>query len=533
MQDLATKLVDYVENKLDPETEMAIDDLIVRYVDGSLDSDVAAEIERVMATHPAVADYIAEDIRAAKAINEHLLPAYDALDVPPTPKADQALADMIADAELENEKGHDETEADIVPFQTKPSPQRAATQPTWGLMAASIAALLAIGAGGYLYDSRNDHQRDQTIASLDAEILQITKERVTERDALTRQVKDLETQLADATATRDEVRAKLADADDTIERLTAGKIELSSQLATVNNQVDASRLERDSLEQQVASLDADMRQLTEQAVVERDTLTRQLVSLQDRIGTMTAARDDLTERLADVEADLTAVTAARDAAASETERLETGIATLHSDLAAQARLVAERELSQQRIAALENDLSEAGRTTDELSLRVARLNQTNDLLLAETEDLRKQNSWIAQVLGYHRGYAGTPREVEVSAAEQSEKQALTKWFRATFGQSFTIPNLEGLTFIGGRIFFVNGVPTGQIAYHDQKGRLTGFCFTRGPNGQAIPVAEGRDDDLNIAYWLEDGWQYVLVGWEDHRQLTPLAVELQQSYGDNA
>ena len=60
MQDLTTKLVAYVENKLDPETEMAIDDLIVRYVDDKLDADVATEIERVMAEHPAVADHIAE-----------------------------------------------------------------------------------------------------------------------------------------------------------------------------------------------------------------------------------------------------------------------------------------------------------------------------------------------------------------------------------------------------------------------------------------------------------------------------------------
>lgn len=234
--------------------------------------------------------------------------------------------------------------------------------------------------------------------------------------------------------------------------------------------------------------------------------------MHDRLGTVTAARDDLTGQLTKTENELSATTTARDSAVSEATRLESELAGLRDDLTdvtlardtAKARVVAERELSQQRITALEDDLGDARETVESLNLRVARLNQTNDLLLAEAEDLRKQNSWIAQVLGYHRGYAGTMREVEVSAKAERDQQMLTRWFRNTFGQSFTIPDLEGLTFIGGRVFFVNGVPTGQIAYHDQQGRLTGFCFTRGPNGQQIPVSAGHDDDLNMAYWLKNG-----------------------------
>ncbi len=629
MQDLATKLVAYVENKLDPEMEMAIDDLIVRYVDDTLDVDVTAEIERVMAEHPAVADHIAEDVRAAKAVDEHLLPAYEALDVPADPKADQALADLFAPAETPRKPPRDGAESDIVPFRPKPSPRSVATQPTWGLMAASVAALLAVGIGAYLYDSRIDRQREQEIASRDAEIRRITEERVTERDALTRQVADLETRLDDVTVTRDQIVTRLSDADTAIDRLTADQANLAAELTTTTDQADALRAERDKLETEIASLetqarqtadehvadraaltrqlaaleadlseaagardeaatqladaeatigqlsesekdlserltmaagradalqverdnlkdriaslDDDMRQLKEQAVTERDALTRQLTSLQDSLGTVTAARDDLTDQLADVETELASVTTARDGAKSKAAILETELATLRDDLArvtlardtAQARVVAERELTRQRVTALEEDLTDARETVDSLNLRVARLNQTNDLLLAETDDLRKQNSWIAQVLGYHRGYAGSMREVEVSAKAERDQQMLTKWFRNTFGRSFSIPELDGLTFVGGRIFFVNGVPTGQIAYHDEQGRLTGFCFTRGPEGQQIPVSEGRDDDLKIAYWLKGGWQYVMVGWADRRQLTPLAIQLQLTYGSDA
>ena len=629
MQDLATKLVAYVENKLAPEAEMAIDDLIVRYVDDKLDADVAAEIERVIAEYPAVADHIAEDVRAAKAVNEHLLPAYEAVDVPANPKVDQALADLFAAGETTDKKPGDDAEADIVPFKPKSSPRSAVTQPTWGMMAASVAALLAVGIGAYLYDSRIDRQREQEIASRDAEIQRITEERITERDTLTRQVVDLETRLSDLTVARDEIATRLADADADIDRLTADQLSLAAELAAKSDQADALRAERDMLETEIASLEAearraadehvvdrealtrqlatleadlseaartrdevvtqladaeatigqlseserdlaeqlamtagradalraeranlknriaslddDMRQLTERAVTERDQLTRQLASLQDSLGTVTTARDDLTDQLADVETELASMTTAHDSAASVAATLKTELATLRDDLAsvtltrdtAQARVVAERELTRQRVTALEENLTDARETVDSLNLRVARLNQTNDLLLAETGDLRKQNSWIAQVLGYHRGYAGNMREVEISAEAERDQQMLTKWFRNTFGRSFSIPELDGLTFVGGRIFFVNGVPTGQIAYHDEQGRLTGFCFTRGPQGQQIPVSEGQDDDLNIAYWLKDGWQYVMVGWADRRQLTPLAIQLQLTYGNDA
>jgi hypothetical protein len=60
----------------------------------------------------------------------------------------------------------------------------------------------------------------------------------------------------------------------------------------------------------------------------------------------------------------------------------------------------------------------------------------------------------------------------------------------------------------------------------------GFCFTRGPDGQQIPVSEGHDNDLNIAYRLKNGWQHVLVGWADRNQLTPKAVKLQSIYGND-
>ena len=55
------------------------------------------------------------------------------------------------------------------------------------------------------------------------------------------------------------------------------------------------------------------------------------------------------------------------------------------------------------------------------------------------ETLRRQTGWLAQVAGYHIGYAGKPREVEVSANEQTDSQALSKWLSNELGRSITIP----------------------------------------------------------------------------------------------
>lgn len=81
------------------------------------------------------------------------------------------------------EPDKDEQASVVVPLQAaradnqSPARRPAFVQPTWGAMTASIAALLAIGGGVYLYDLGGDRQREQQIAGLDAEIRQLTEER--------------------------------------------------------------------------------------------------------------------------------------------------------------------------------------------------------------------------------------------------------------------------------------------------------------------------------------------------------------------
>ncbi|MGI9437236.1 MAG: anti-sigma factor family protein [Geminicoccaceae bacterium] len=89
----------------------------------------------------------------------------------------------------------------------------------------------------------------------------------------------------------------------------------------------------------------------------------------------------------------------------------------------------------------------------------------------------------------------------------------------------------GLTFVGGRVFFVNGMPTGLIAYHDREGKLTGFRFTPNSDGQESAPTLSQDNDLNLVSWQKNGIDYVLVGWADPAELGLVGTQLQRNYGD--
>ena len=159
---------------------------------------------------------------------------------------------------------------------------------------------------------------------------------------------------------------------------------------------------------------------------------------------------------------------------------------------------------------------------------------TNNRLTAQVDEYRQQADWRKKVVDYHRGYAGTNREVEISAEDQRDNQALTAWFGNMMGKDFTVPDLSGsgLTFLGGRLFFANGKPIGQIAYHDEEGRLAGFCFTVNEDAAEQAPKVEQDGDLNLVSWNKRGIDYVVVGWTDTTTLEAVANDLHQEYGDN-
>ena len=627
-RDLTRLLADYVENNLDPETEIEIDGLILLYVDGELDAERAAEIKAAMDANPAVAASIEHSIRAAKTVQEQLTPAEIGIgELPPDPAHDKWLADLIADPNAWGkapEEG-DEPSGVVVPLQAPPAGEQhpvrqpAAAQPTWGALAASIAVLLALGGGAYVYDQNRDMQREEQIAALDTELQQLGEERradAIESDRLTRQVTALGIQLSEATTARDEVRDQLAEAETAIDALKTDQAGLTAELAAANEEVATAEAARDDLQEQIALLDAQTRQEIESSVNEREALARRLAATETRleeattardsatrqlaeagttIDTLTADRTELTEQLTAASDTITAAEAARDGleqriaaldaeisqisaerdtltaqvstleirlAAAETSRdgldaqltdaraaidaldrdkaalasqvaeLDDRIAGMNTELAAaavaretaEAQLSTAAEESRERIAALEEELGKA--QGDAAGLR-----QAGNMLLAETERLRKEASWVGQVIAYHRFYAGSPREVEGSDKATLSEQALIKWFDKKLGRPFPVPKLEGFTYVGGRVYPINGAPTALIGYHDGLGRLTALCISPAPGDQTTNMVEGEDGDLNLFYWEKGGFRYALIGWADDSLLKPLAAELRESYGE--
>ena len=628
-RDLSKLLADYVENKLDPETEIEIDGLILLYVDGELDSERAAEIKVAMDANPTVAASIEHSMRAAKTVQEQLTPAEIGIgELPPDPAHDQWLADLIADPNAWGkapEEG-DEPSGVVVPLQARPADEQrpvrqpAAAQPTWGALAASIAVLLALGGGAYVYDRDRDMRREEQIAALDTELQQLGEERradAIESDRLTRQVTALGIQLGEATTARDEVRNQLAEAETAIDALKADQAGLTAELAAANEEVATAEAARDDLQEQIASLDAQTRQEIESSVNEREALARRLAATETRleeattardsatrqlaeagttIDTLTADRTELTEQLTAANDTITAAEAARDGleqqiaaldaeisqttaerntltdqvsaletrlAAAETSRdgldaqltdaraaidaldkdkanlasqvaeLDDRISEMDTELAAAlvARETAETQLSvaagesRERIGALEEELGQA-------QADITGLRQAGNLLLAEAERLRREASWVGQVVAYHRFYAGSPREVEGSDKATLSEQALIKWFNNKLGRPFPVPDLEGFTYVGGRVYPINGAPTALIGYHDQSGRLTALCFSPAPGNQTTELVKGEDGDLNLVYWEKGGFRYVLVGETGFDLLEPLAGELRQTYGED-
>ena len=109
---------------------------------------------------------------------------------------------------------------------------------------------------------------------------------------------------------------------------------------------------------------------------------------------------------------------------------------------------------------------------------------------------------------------------------------LLTWLTRKLGRPVTPPNLTeyGMEFIGGRLFFVNGMPVAQLAYHDQQGRLLGFCFMRNPRGaEKTPDQTRNGDDLYLIDWKDETYQYVLIGFEDFQTLEPIADQLAETY----
>ena len=197
-------------------------------------------------------------------------------------------------------------------------------------------------------------------------------------------------------------------------------------------------------------------------------------------------------------------------------------AELDSVTTSRAEAVAELDAARQDIAELQ---ASQGKLAQQLATRDRTLAATEQQLASVSE----RASWLNQIAGYHRGYAGSMREVEFRADQIGP---LLTWLSRSLGRAVTVPDLtdHDLRFIGGRLFFVNGMPVAQLSYHDRLGRLTGFCFMPNPSGEEKEPSQSRNgDDLYLVDWKDEAYQYVLIGFDRFERLRPVADELAETY----
>ncbi|TQV83901.1 anti-sigma factor family protein [Denitrobaculum tricleocarpae] len=132
-----------------------------------------------------------------------------------------------------------------------------------------------------------------------------------------------------------------------------------------------------------------------------------------------------------------------------------------------------------------------------------------------------QNDWLTQVADYHGIYAKEKRHlVEVSADETPH---IESWLGNRLGRTLTVPDLSasGAEFKGARLLGINGKPVAQLIYQIPGGDPFALCVMPSAAGDMTPVAAQRAD-LNMVEWRQDGYAYVVVGWEDESALRALA-----------
>lgn len=138
-----------------------------------------------------------------------------------------------------------------------------------------------------------------------------------------------------------------------------------------------------------------------------------------------------------------------------------------------------------------------------------------------------QNDWLSQVAAYHGIYAKEKRHlVEVSADETPHIEA---WLGKRLGRTLVVPDLSssGAEFKGARLLGVNGNPVAQLIYQLPGGEPFALCVMPSGKGELAPVS-ARRADLNMVEWRQDGYAYVVVGWEDDSALRSFAEPARES-----
>jgi anti-sigma factor RsiW len=122
----------------------------------------------------------------------------------------------------------------------------------------------------------------------------------------------------------------------------------------------------------------------------------------------------------------------------------------------------------------------------------------------------QSDSLLDEVSTYHWVYGReTEHLVEVPASRRTE---LSAWLGERLGRKLVVPELSTarFAFAGGRMLVVDGKPVAQLMYTRAGTFPLGVCVTASSK-PAAPVQVDRRNGLDLAWWRDGTYVYVIVG----------------------
>ncbi len=140
-------------------------------------------------------------------------------------------------------------------------------------------------------------------------------------------------------------------------------------------------------------------------------------------------------------------------------------------------------------------------------------------------------SWPHRAAVAHAVYAPEvrhPVEVHVAQGSATEQRAqeehLARWLSKRLGQPVRLYDLrpQGFELVGGRLLPDLAGPSAQLMYQNGAGQRITLYLRRPEAGADTAFRFQREGDLNLFFWVEDGFGCALVGKLPREQLLTLA-----------
>ena len=140
-------------------------------------------------------------------------------------------------------------------------------------------------------------------------------------------------------------------------------------------------------------------------------------------------------------------------------------------------------------------------------------------------------SWPHRAAVAHAVYAPEVRHpvevnvVEGSASEQkAQEQHLARWLGKRLNLPVRLYDLraQGFELVGGRLLPDLAGPSAQLMYQNGAGQRVTLYLRRPEPGTDTAFRFQREGDLNLFYWVEDGFGCALVGKLPREQLLAMA-----------